>query len=84
MKKSKKDIILKLFEENSDGLTIQEIANLGKMSRITATIYIHEILGEGVITERKIGAYRLFYPKEKYLESVKQKELIEKLKDKIG
>jgi predicted transcriptional regulator len=84
MKKSKKEIILKIIEENSDGLTIQEIADLGKISRITATIYIHELLGEGVIVERKIGAYRLFYPKDKYLESVKEKELIEKLKDKIG
>ena len=84
MKKSKKDMILKLIVENSDGLTIQEIAKLGKISRITATIYIHELLGEGLITERKIGAYRLFYPKEKYLESVKQKEFIEELKDKIS
>jgi hypothetical protein len=53
------------------------------MSRITATIYIHELLGEGKIVERKIGAYRLLYLKEKYLETVKEKEIIEKIKEKI-
>jgi predicted transcriptional regulator len=79
----KKQIITKLFKENPDGLTIQEIANLGKISRITATIYIHELLGEGKLIERKIGAYRLFYLKERYLESVKEKEIIEKIKEKI-
>jgi len=79
----KKEIILKILREHPDGLTIQEISNLGKMSRITATIYIHELLGEGKIVERKIGAYRLLYLKEKYLETVKEKEIIEKIKEKI-
>jgi predicted transcriptional regulator len=80
---NKKELILKILREHPDGLTIQEIANLGKMSRITATIYIHELLGEGKIVERKIGAYRLLYLKEKYLETVKEKEIIEKIKEKI-
>lgn len=79
----KKEIILKILREHPDGLTIQEISKLGKMSRITATIYIHELLGEGKIVERKIGAYRLLYLKEKYLETVKEKEIIEKIKEKI-
>jgi predicted transcriptional regulator len=84
MKKNKKDIIIKILKENPDGLTIQDVSNIGKMSRITATIYIHELLGEGKITERKIGAYRLLYLKEKYLETVKEKDVIEKIKEKIG
>lgn len=83
MKESKKQMILKILEENPDGLTIQEISKLGKISRITATIYVHELIGEGLIVERKIGAYRLLYPKEKYVKTIKEKELIEKLKNKI-
>jgi predicted transcriptional regulator len=82
-KTEKKEIIFKILKENPDGLTIEEISKLGKMSRITATIYIHELLGEGAITERKIGAYRLFYIKERYLEAIKEKEVIEKIKEKI-
>jgi Fic family protein len=81
---TKKELITNILKENLDGLTIQEISNLGKISRITATIYIHELLGEGKLTERKIGAYRLFYLKEKYLESVNEKELVEKIKEKIS
>ena len=83
-KQTKKELIVNILKENPDGLTIQEISNLGKISRITATIYIHELLGEGKVTERKIGAYRLFYLKEKYLESVNEKELVEKIKEKIS
>jgi predicted transcriptional regulator len=79
----KKETILKILREHPDGLTIQEISKLGKMSRITATIYIHELLGEGKVVERKIGAYRLLYLKEKYLETVKEKEIVEKIKEKI-
>lgn len=83
-KVGKKEIIAQILKGHPDGLTIQEISKFGKMSRITATIYIHELLGEGNITERKIGAYRLFYLKERYLETVKEKEIIEKLKEKIS
>jgi DNA-binding transcriptional ArsR family regulator len=79
----KKEIIAKILKDHPDGLTIQEISEIGKMSRITATIYTHELLGEGKVTERKIGAYRLFYLKEKFLEAVKEKEIIEKIKEKI-
>jgi hypothetical protein len=81
---SKKDIIIKLLKENPDGMTVQDISEKGAMSRITATIYIHELLGGEVVTERKIGAYRLFNLKEKHVESVTEEELIKKLKEKIS
>ena len=53
MKTNKKELILGILKANPDGLTIQEISKIGKISRITATIYIHELLGEEKITERK-------------------------------
>jgi len=65
MEGNEKEIILELLSREKGGLTIQDISRLGKMSRFTATIYIHELLGEGKIVERKIGAYRLFKLKEK-------------------
>jgi Fic family protein len=65
MEGREKEIILELLSKEKGGLTIQDISRLGKMSRFTATIYIHELLGEGKIVERKIGAYRLFKLKEK-------------------
>jgi Fic family protein len=65
MEGNEKEIILELLSREKGGLTIQDISRLGKMSRFTATIYIHELLGEGKVVERKIGAYRLFKLKEK-------------------
>jgi predicted transcriptional regulator len=77
-----KEKIYRIIKENPEGLTIQEVAKKAGVSRITASIYIHELLGEGKITQRKIGAYRILFPKEKVIEEVKMKELVEKLKKK--
>jgi DNA-binding IclR family transcriptional regulator len=60
METKEKDVILKILESEPRGLTIQEISRRGNMNRFTTTVFTHELLGEGKITERKIGAYRLF------------------------
>ncbi len=78
-----KEIILKILKEHPDGLTIQEVSKLAKMSRITATKYVHELIGEGKIVERKIGIARLLFPKEKFAEMVKEEEILEKLRKKF-
>jgi hypothetical protein len=65
MDKGEKETIIQLLEKEPRGLTIQDISRMGNMNRFTSTIYIHELLGEGRISERKIGAYRLFKLKEK-------------------
>jgi len=77
-----KEKIYRIIKENPDGLTIQEVARKAGVSRITASIYIHELLGEGRIQQRKIGVYRILFPKEKVIEEVKMRELVEKLKKK--
>ena len=80
---AKKDTIVKILRDHPEGLTIQAVSKLGKMSRITATIYLHELLGEKSIIERKVGAYRMFFLKEKYLDPVRKKEVIDKIKKAI-
>jgi predicted transcriptional regulator len=64
MDKNEKEVIVQLLEKEPRGLTIQDISRSGNMNRFTATMYIHELLGEGKISERKLGAYRLFKLKE--------------------
>jgi hypothetical protein len=64
MDKNEKQVILQLLEKEPRGLTIQDISRMGNMNRFTSTMYIHELLGEGKISERKIGAYRLFKLKD--------------------
>jgi hypothetical protein len=64
MDKNEKEIILQLLEKEPRGLTIQDISRMGNMNRFTSTMYMHELLGEGKVEERKVGAYRLFKLKQ--------------------
>ena len=82
-KETKKEAVIKILRSHPEGLTIQGVSKLGKMSRITATIYLHELLGEGSILERKIGAYRMFFLKERFLDTVRNKEVLDKIKKAI-
>lgn len=82
-KSNKKQLILDLIEKHPDGLTIQDVAKLGKMSRITASIYLHELLGEGKIVEKKVGVYRIFFPRKKLIKEIKDWEILEKLRKKL-
>ncbi|MEM7825671.1 MAG: hypothetical protein QW412_02325 [Candidatus Aenigmatarchaeota archaeon] len=82
-KQYSKEIILKILKEHTEGLTIQNISKLAKMSRITATKYVHELIGEGKIIERKVGIARLLFLKEKFAELVKEEEILKKLRKKL-
>jgi len=79
-KKDPKNTITEVLKKHPEGLTLQKVANLTDMSRLTATKYIHELLGEGVIYQRKVGIAKLCYLKEKYTRMMKEEEIIEKLK----
>ena len=79
-KKKPKKTIINLLDEHPEGLTIQKVADLTRMSWLTATKYIHELLGEGKIRERKVGVARLLFSKERFIKSVKEEEIIKKLK----
>jgi predicted transcriptional regulator len=82
-KRSKKELLIKILKNHPEGLTIQKLASLAKMSRITATKYVERLIGEGKIVERKIGIYRLLFLKERFLETMSEKEIIEKIKKKL-
>jgi hypothetical protein len=53
------------------------------LSRITATKYIHELIGEGRVYQRKVGAAKLCYAKKRFVEIVKEKEILDKIKKKM-
>ncbi len=81
--KDRKLAIVEILRRNPDGLTIQQVAKLGKISRITATKFIHELLGEGKLREKRIGVYRILFLKERYIQSLRQEDIVEKLRKKI-
>ena len=82
-KKEPKNLILGLLKDHPEGLTIQRLAKLTDMSRITVTKYIHELIGEGRILERKIGVARLMFSKERFLEVVREEDIIKKLRRRL-
>ena len=60
-----KEIVEKLLEENSLGLTIQELSNKAKVTRNTIVIILAELKGEKRIVIRQVGQAKLHYLKEK-------------------
>ena len=83
LKGTPKDTIQKVIDVHPEGLTIQKVSDLVGMSRLTATKYIHELIGEGRIYERRIGAARVLYSKERFMKLVKEEEIIQKIKEKM-
>ena len=82
-KKDPKKVILNVLREHPEGLTLQKVAGLSKMSRLTATKYVHELMGAGIIHQRKVGIAKLCYLKERFVRTMKQDEVIKKLEKKL-
>jgi DNA-binding IclR family transcriptional regulator len=78
-----KNDIIEVLKNHPEGLTLQKIANLTRMSRLTATKYVHELIGEGKIYQREVGMAKLCYLKERFAQLVKQEEVIKQLQKKL-
>ena len=59
--KTKKELVMGLLKENTDGLTIIEMAKELKISRNTVPVILAELKGEGVIRIRPVGKAKLHY-----------------------
>lgn len=57
--------IRKILKEDNRGLTIQELSEKTKVSRITASIALARLEGAGLIDVRIIGNCKLHYLKGK-------------------
>lgn len=55
--------IRKMIEEARFGVTIKDISETLKISRITAARYVSYLLGKGEIEEKKYGRARVFFKK---------------------
>jgi predicted transcriptional regulator len=61
---SKKEVIIKLLKENTDGLTVIEIARKLGFSRNTVAIVLAELKGGNKIRVRPVGVAKLNYWRE--------------------
>jgi len=57
--KNPKQAILKVLERSPEGLLLVEIAKEVGMNRLSINKYIHELIGEDKIYQRKLGRVRL-------------------------
>jgi predicted transcriptional regulator len=56
-----KERIIKILKEHPEGLTTVEIVKISRISRITVTKYIYQLLGEDMINQRKVGSAKLCF-----------------------
>lgn len=61
-----KELVTKALKQHPEGLTIAELSKLLKVHRQTATKYLFELMGAGVIRRRWIGAASLHYLKKDF------------------
>lgn len=56
--------IIEILKKHPEGLTIVEIEKILKVSKHTATKYIYQLIGEGLVHQRKIGTAKLCHLKD--------------------
>ena len=61
MKKTKKELVIELLKNKTDGLTIIEISKILKISRNTASVALAELKGANQIRIRPVGKAKLHY-----------------------
>ena len=71
-------LIINILRKNPDGLTLTSIAELTGLHRHTATKYVYELKGAGIINERDVGSAKLCYLKER-LSKDEQKKVVNRL-----
>jgi predicted transcriptional regulator len=76
-------LIINILRKNPDGLTLTSIAQLTGLHRHTATKYVYELKGAGVISERDVGSAKLCYLREGF-SRVEEKKVVGRLNGSNG
>ena len=74
-------LIINILRKNQDGLTLTSIAELTGLHRHTATKYVYELKGAGVINERDVGSAKLCYLRSGFTKE-EQKKVVGRLNGK--
>ena len=64
--------IIEVLKKHPEGLSISEIAKAVGIHRINVSKYIYQLIGSGVIYERKVGAAKLCYLKKNIKRNLKR------------
>lgn len=72
-----------VLREHPEGLSILDIAKLVGVHRHTVTKYIYQMIGSAEIYQREVGPVKLCYLKESFVEKVREKEVLKKIKKRL-
>ncbi len=72
--------IIQILRKNPEGLTIVDIAKRLKIHRHTVSKYIYGLARAGIVYQRRIGVVSICYLKERFVEEIRERDSIEKLK----
>ncbi len=72
--------IVKILEDNSDGLTINQVSEKANLYRATASKYLMLLEAQGVVQVREIGPAKLYILKDNVREIVRKMERQENVK----
>lgn len=75
--------IVETLKAHPEGLTILGLAEIIGSHRQTITKYVLVLEATGVIHRRRVGSATLHYLKEMFVERVKEKEILEKIKKRL-
>lgn len=79
--KSPRELILDALMKHPEGLTIVSLAKISGLHRHTSSKYLHELIGAGIVKQRKIGPARLCYLERK-IDEKEKKRIVENLEEK--
>ena len=83
-KKNAKKLIIKALRKHPEGLMLTEIAKITGMNRFTVTKYIHELMGTGSVFQKEAAAAKICYLRESIIKKAREREIIEKLRERMG
>jgi len=81
-KKNPRMLVLDAFIKHPEGLTISSLAKATGLHRHTSAKYLYELVGSGIVRQRKIGSAKLCYLKEKVDSKEKRKKILKSLERK--
>lgn len=75
--------IIETLRTNPEGLSIQDLSKRTGAHRQTVTKYVLWLEGAGVVVRRRIGSVTLHYLKSRFVEAVRERDILDKLKKKL-
>jgi len=78
----KKEVV-KTLRVHPEGLTILDLSRIVGSHRQTITKYVLVLEATDVIHRRRVGSATLHYLKEQFVESVKEQEILDKIKKRL-